>query len=193
MVSKREQILTAAGTLIRREGLTALTTKRVAQEAGCAEGTIFNIFGDKGALIAAVLSFGLDETRALDAAYAKAPEMGLREGLTLIASALVNFYRASYPLAASALADRAVFERYAAAHRNNGTGPQQPWQLLREFLASHEHGLRSEADLDMVALQVVGACQNAVWIELVSGPEVLSLPTQVFAARLADQAIRQIV
>jgi AcrR family transcriptional regulator len=191
-MSKREQILRASAELIRSQGLTALTTKRVAQEAGCAEGTIFNIFGDKGGLLAAVLSFGLPETQALYAARERADDMGLRDGLVAIISALLEFYEASYPLVASALADRAVFERYSTAHRKNDTGPQQPWQLLTGFLRGHEQALDSKTDVEMVALQVVGACQNAMWIELVSGPKLLSKRRYDLVVRLAEQVVREV-
>ena len=37
----RQQILNAAQRLIEKGGFIRLTTKEIAQEAGCAEGTIF--------------------------------------------------------------------------------------------------------------------------------------------------------
>src|ERR1700742_5311024 len=61
----RTRILAATSELIRSEGFSAVTTKKIAAEAGCAEGSIFRIFGDKGGLLAAVLSFGLAETGTL--------------------------------------------------------------------------------------------------------------------------------
>ncbi|MGW4094110.1 TetR/AcrR family transcriptional regulator [Nocardia sp. NPDC004718] len=192
-MSRRERILRATSDIIRREGLTALTTKKVATEAGCAEGTIFNHFGDKGGLLAAVLASSLPEVQSLYESADAARQLGLTEALTSVILRLIDFYRASYPLVASALAERALFERYAAAHRKNGTGPRQAWTVVRELLHRYlEEGvLRQDVDVDMLALQIVGACQNAVWIELVNGPEVIGVSGEEFAKRLAAAVASQ--
>jgi AcrR family transcriptional regulator len=169
----RSRILEATANLIKSEGFSAVTTKKIAAEAGCAEGSIFRHFGDKGGLLAAVLSFGLPETQALmEAVDAAKASPDLRAGLRSVAEALLVFYRASYPLVGSALADRELFERYSNAHREGGTGPQQAWQLVHDFLVAQRAAGRVDPDVDLQvqALCVAGACQNAVWVEMVSGP-----------------------
>jgi AcrR family transcriptional regulator len=104
-MSMRTRILEATSNLIRTEGMSAVTTKKIAAEAGCAEGSIFRNFGDKGGLLAAVLSFGLPETQTLyDTVDGATGSPDVRAGLTAIAEALLGFYRASYPLVGSALA-----------------------------------------------------------------------------------------
>jgi AcrR family transcriptional regulator len=176
-MAMRERILEATANLIKAEGMSAVTTKKIAAEAGCAEGSIFRHFGDKGGLLAAVLSFGLPETLALmDAVEAAKASADLRAGLRSVAEALLEFYRASYPLVGSALADRELFARYSGAHREGGTGPQQAWQLVHDFLAAQQNAGRvgPEVDLQVHALCITGACQNAVWVEMVSG--AASLP-----------------
>jgi AcrR family transcriptional regulator len=196
-MSKRESILEATLAMIRSEGISAVTTKKVAAAAGCAEGTIFNNFGDKGGLLAAVLSFGLPETQTLyrrvEAAQAT-PDLGA--GLVSIVDALMDFYRASYPLVGSALADQGLFARYAQAHRDGGTGPQQAWRLVHDFLVAQQNAgrLAEAADLETVALSVAGACQNAVWVEMVSGRRALphegaGLAERISAAALASVTI----
>ena len=100
-MSMRTRILEATSNLIRTEGMSAVTTKKIAAEAGCAEGSIFRNFGDKGGLLAAVLSFGLPETQTLyDTVDGATGSPDVRAGLTAIAEALLGFYRASYPLSA---------------------------------------------------------------------------------------------
>ncbi|MET9030846.1 TetR/AcrR family transcriptional regulator [Nocardia sp. NPDC004168] len=192
-MTRREQILRATADIIRREGLTALTTKKVAIEAGCAEGTIFNQFGDKGGLLAAVLASALPETQSLYESVNEVRQLDLGAALTIVILKLLDFYRASYPLVASALAERTLFDRYAAAHREKGTGPHQSWTVVRGLMQAYaaRGALRHDVDIDMLALQVVGACQNAVWIELVNGPEVVGLSGQEFAERLAEAVARQ--
>jgi AcrR family transcriptional regulator len=175
-MSIRTRVLEATASLIRSEGFSAVTTKKIAAEAGCAEGSIFRIFGDKGGLLAAVLSFGLAETNTLYEVVEQASASAdLADALRSVADALQDFYRASYPLIGSALADRPLFTRYSTAHQEKGTGPQQAWQLVHDVLVAHHDAGRidTEADLATCALLVAGACQNAVWVEMVSGPPAL--------------------
>lgn len=179
--------MTATAELIRRDGIAALTTKGIALEAGCAEGTIFRHFGDKGGLVAAVLSHGLPEIYRLEALARRPPTADLVDDLTELCAAVIDFYRASYPIAASALADVALFRRYQAAHRAAGSGPRQIWELVAVYLnASISLGIvRHDTDADIEALSIVGACQNAVWVALVNGESALPHAGEHLAVRLA--------
>ena len=139
--ARRELILTATANLIRRDGVAALTTKRVAAEAGCAEGTIFRHFGDKGGLIAAVLSFGLPEIDHLEQVASRKPSGDLVVDLTDLCAATLDFYRASYPIAASALTDATIFQRYRDAHNARGERPSaHPRRGVRPRHRHRRHG-----------------------------------------------------
>src|SRR5215210_8358852 len=59
--ARREQILEAATRVFAGKGFRRATTKEVAREAGVSEGTIYNYFDDKDALLVAILD-GLNET-----------------------------------------------------------------------------------------------------------------------------------
>jgi len=48
-----DKLLAIAEGILEREGLSQLQARRVAQEAGCAVGTVYNIFGDLDGLIVA--------------------------------------------------------------------------------------------------------------------------------------------
>jgi AcrR family transcriptional regulator len=194
-MSMRTRILEATSNLIRTEGMSAVTTKKIAAEAGCAEGSIFRNFGDKGGLLAAVLSFGLPETQTLyDTVDGVTGSPDVRAGLTAIAEALLGFYRASYPLVGSALADRELFTRYSQAHRQGGTGPLQAWQLVHGFLESQRSSRRlpEGPDLPVAALALAGACQNAVWVGMVNGADGLPYGGKGLAAKLADGLLAQL-
>ena len=64
--STRDQIVTATRKLIEDRGIAHITSKQIAQAAGCAEGTIFRHFARKeDLLLAAVLAtFRLCERRS---------------------------------------------------------------------------------------------------------------------------------
>ena len=57
----RQRLLDAASTIFARDGYAGATTRRIAEEAGVAEKTLFAHFGSKGALFAAAFAPGLGE------------------------------------------------------------------------------------------------------------------------------------
>ncbi|GAA1828241.1 hypothetical protein GCM10009836_02470 [Pseudonocardia ailaonensis] len=187
----RERILDATARIIREDGIAAVRTKRIAALAGCSEGSIFTHFEDKGALLAAVLSYGLPEGQALVEAAGRARAApDLRAGLLILAEATRDYYRASLPMSGSALSDRALFERYAAAHRKAGTGPHLVWERLAAYLAVQQDrgAVARHLDLRLEAVSLAGTCQYAAWIEMIDGLE--SLPYgRDFLARMVDSRI----
>jgi AcrR family transcriptional regulator len=65
--ARREQIIEAATRIFAEKGFRHATTREVAREAGVSEGTIYNYFEDKDALLMAILdSLNETERRAED-------------------------------------------------------------------------------------------------------------------------------
>ncbi|HET7270935.1 MAG TPA: helix-turn-helix domain-containing protein, partial [Rubrobacter sp.] len=91
VAARREQILEAAKRVFAQKGFRRATTREVAREAGVSEGTIYNYFQDKDALLLAILDV-LNETehRAEDFQEGLATDFGrfmeeyLRRRMTLI-------------------------------------------------------------------------------------------------------------
>lgn len=89
--ARREQILEAATRVFAKKGFRRATTREVAREAGVSEGTIYNYFEDKDALLMAILD-ALNETerRAADFEEGLATDFGgfveeyLRRRMSLI-------------------------------------------------------------------------------------------------------------
>jgi AcrR family transcriptional regulator len=89
--STREAILAAARKTLSREGLAGTTTRRVAEEAGVAVGTVFLHFPDTSALVEALLDAHLE--KALAQAYRTLPTEGaLIEQLVHVAKRLYDSY-----------------------------------------------------------------------------------------------------
>jgi len=61
VAARREQILRAATRVFAEKGFNRATTREVAREAGISEGTIYNYFEDKDALLMAIMDV-LNET-----------------------------------------------------------------------------------------------------------------------------------
>ncbi len=88
----REQILTLTGRLLETEGLDALQARRIAADADCSVGTIYNIFGDIDGLIIAANSRTLAAmARSLTAALEKAAGLPVRDQLMQLAIAYMQF------------------------------------------------------------------------------------------------------
>ena len=99
----RQRLLAAARKVLEREGLSGTTTRKVAEEAGVALGTVFVHFELVETLVAALLDAHLVEAipRALRAATRK---VGLVEQLTHAARLLYASYDAEPELARAWLA-----------------------------------------------------------------------------------------
>lgn len=93
----RGEILAAARRLFGELGWEGTTTKKVAESAGVAVGTVFLHFPDKSALLEAALRERISEVLA--AAAATLPGSGLLAQLTHLAGALYGMYAEDRALA----------------------------------------------------------------------------------------------
>ncbi|MFI6792930.1 TetR/AcrR family transcriptional regulator [Nonomuraea sp. NPDC050383] len=89
----RRELVDAGGRLLAAEGPSALTTRRVAQQAGVSTTAVYNLFGDKAGLVREMFLAGFER---LAAAFAAVPRTGdpvadlLALGRAYRASALAN-------------------------------------------------------------------------------------------------------
>ncbi|QXG74533.1 TetR/AcrR family transcriptional regulator [Modestobacter sp. L9-4] len=173
----RQRILDATARLLKEKGIARLTTREIAQAADAAEGSITKNFGGKLGLLTALLSSDLPETVAWRDALTpptSRPE-DLRAALTRAADAAIDFYAASLPLIAGAVADAALFEAYRAANTANGTGPQIAVQQMTGYLAAWQQqgALDPAADAAALAVMFCGAAQLHAWTDHLAGPDAL--------------------
>lgn len=76
--ARRNQILDAAVAVFAEKGFHRATTKDIANEAGVAEGTIYNYFGSKGDLLIGIVA-RLTELETLDEELAEALQGDVRD------------------------------------------------------------------------------------------------------------------
>lgn len=70
----RDGVLTAAGEIIAADGVDGLTMRKLAARAGVAVATLYNQFGDRGGVLVAFVSNGLDQLEGdFDEQPARAP------------------------------------------------------------------------------------------------------------------------
>ncbi|MBN9111811.1 MAG: TetR/AcrR family transcriptional regulator [Pseudonocardia sp.] len=94
---RRAAIVAATLPLVLRDG-PAVSTRQIAEAAGVAEGTIFRVFGDKDALMRAVLEKGFDPQSTLDALAAVDRDLPLRARLVAVVAVLQDRLRGAFGL-----------------------------------------------------------------------------------------------
>jgi AcrR family transcriptional regulator len=172
----RAQLVDAAERVLRTRGLTRATTKEIAREAGLAEGTLYLHFADKLDLVRAVherlLPAFIEVVRHLPA---RAGSGTVEGNLTELARSALRLYRDVLPLGSSLFADPELLRRYRGLLAARGGGPHRAWEPVVAYLRAEQRLGRVAADADPMAaaLLLLGACQQLVFVELMTGPEVL--------------------
>jgi AcrR family transcriptional regulator len=171
----RERLLEAAARLIRERGMTRVTTKEIAEAAGAAEGSLFKNFGDKMGLLTTLLSQELPENRAWREAATEAGPGDLETVLSRLMERAIDFYSASLPLVAGAIADTDLLRRQQHANREAGTGPQLAIDAMdTRFRTWQKAGqLAPDTDTYSLALLFCGSAQMQAYVEHLAGPDSL--------------------
>ena len=172
----REQLVDAAERVLRAKGLARATTKEIAREAGYAEGTLYLHFADKLDLVRAVherlLPAFVELIRHLPG---KAGLGTVEQNLTDLARGALRLYRDLLPLGSSLFADPELLERFRALLADRGGGPHRAWEPVVAYLQAEQAlgRVAPGADPAAAALLLLGACQQLVFVELMTGPETL--------------------
>jgi len=172
----RAQLVDAAERVLRAKGLARATTKEIAREAGYAEGTLYLHFADKLDLVRAVheklLPAFVEVVRHLPERAGTGTVQG---NLTELAHGALRLYRDLMPLGSSLFADPELLRRFRALLADRGGGPHRAWEPVVAYLEAEQAlgRVAPEADPAAATLLLLGACQQLVFVEQMSGPETL--------------------
>ena len=187
----RKQILDAAQRLIEAGGFTRLTTKEIAQEAGCAEGTIFKHFKRKEDLCLAVVLE--NSPRFKDTIAQKhAGEGQVRKNLEDIALAAIRFSDKLIPLAVALFADANLLARHRQILQESGRGPKDVFDLIAAYVSEEQQIGRINRDavpLGVSAL-LLGPCFHWAFLRQGMGKNLLPMNDQEFATSLVSTLTR---
>src|SRR5918995_869991 len=170
------QLVDAAERVLRAKGLAKATTREIAREAGLAEGTLYLHFADRLDLVRAVheklLPAFVEVVRHLPA---RAGSGTVEGNLTELAHGALRLYRDLMPLGSSLFADPELLRRFRALLAERGGGPHRAWEPVVAYLEAEQAlgRVAPEADPAAATLLLLGACQQLVFVELMSGPETL--------------------
>lgn len=145
----RKQVLDAAETIVRRDGVARLTLDAVVKEAGISKGGILYHFSGKQALIQGMLERLFREVQAeLDALLAKEPEGPGRWVRAYIRSA----FQTTHP-------DQDLTSALVAALAND---PELLAPLEQEFTRWEEQGLKDGLEPDLAMALMLAA--DGFWL-----------------------------
>ncbi|HSK17400.1 MAG TPA: TetR/AcrR family transcriptional regulator [Gaiellaceae bacterium] len=183
--SLRRTIVEAADRVIREHGLAGTTTREIAREAGCAEGSIYVHFEDKIDLVIAVILEGEPHFARLVELPGSAGEGTVEANLAAWADEVLALMGDNLPIFLALLGDRAVFDRFAERMHERGTGLIAAVGAAAAYVRAEQELGRIDpaADPEVVAGAIVGACRDQALRSLL-GP-VDRRPGTGFARELA--------
>ena len=183
--STRQKILDATQRLIEKDGSMRLTTKEIAREAGCAEGTLFNHFKSKEDLSLAVVLENAPKFRE----QLSKPRAGLstvEETLEEFALASIEFFEKLVPLAASLLADIETLKRHRKAMASQERGPKDVFQILGAYISREKELNRIGSNVSPAGATalLLGPCFHRVFIRQVMGKDLINSTDREFVVEL---------
>jgi len=182
----RNDLLKAATHLIHSRGLARVTTREIAREAGCAEGTLYKHFETKDDLFLAVLleSFPKFET-ALDLTHDG--QANIAENLGQIAMASIRFFERVLPPGVALLADSTLLARHRKRLRAKDRGPRHLYEAVAKYITSEQEVGRINRALDPfgAASVLLGPCFQWVLTRMINGSTPLKLTDEQFCRNLA--------
>jgi AcrR family transcriptional regulator len=177
-VETHRRLVDAAERVLRVKGLARATTKEIAREAGLAEGTLYLHFADKLDLIRAVQEKLLPPfIELLLQLPAKSGARTVEANLTEVAEQAMALYRDMLLVGSGLFADPELLERFRTRMRELGGGPHRAYEPIVAYLEAEQALGRVAAGADLVGAGVLllGGCQQHVFVEQLSGPDLAPL------------------
>jgi AcrR family transcriptional regulator len=184
----REEILAAAGRIMRAEGYARATTKAIAREAGFSEAALYKHFQDKTEIFLGVLAELLPGLAALIQRLEElAGERTVRANLEEVAATAIAFYAETFPVAMSLYSTRDLLAAHRDRVRELGAGPRVPLDGVARYLEAERRlgRIGSDADPAAMAALLLGACFQEAFLATFEG----EVPTEAVRAELAHSLV----
>ncbi len=149
MNKTRRKLIRATERLLRRDGLARVTTRKIAREAGVAEGALYHHFGDKAELLYAVVQQSMGDFReVLEILPLQVGQRTVRENLEHTLQAAFDFQFKIVPIVCSLYADQPLLARTREILNERGVGPQCSVAVLAVYLQAEQRLGRVAADIE---------------------------------------------
>lgn len=187
----RQYILEAVERILQTKGLARLTTKEIALEAGCAEGTIYKHFQSKEELVLSAVAENLPDILALLEPQ-RAGQHPLETNLQNIAKTVINYYEKLIPRSAFLFADIELLGRFREWMQEQKAGPLKLFEPIVSYIeAEQELGrLNQTVQPFYFASLLLGSCFQYVFIRCFQGNDPYPVTEQQFIAGLVQTLLQ---
>jgi AcrR family transcriptional regulator len=191
-MDKRRQILEAAERVFRSKGLSKTTTREIARDAGCAEGTLYLHFDDRVALFCAVLDECLPDVK--EPLYQLKDLVGkrtVRLNLEMVVAAYLSLHQRIQAAICSIFAEPELLQTYRERLIERGKGPHISEGILIDYIRAEQRICRigRRAAPEAISSMLLGACFYRVMIARFMGEPLQPAP-EVFTRNLVDTLLR---
>jgi AcrR family transcriptional regulator len=137
--SRRAEILAATEKLIRSRGLSGVTTREIAEAAGCSEGALYVHFKGRVDLLLAVLEESLpDMLKPLDSLQQAVGRATPQRNLEAALRGVFSFHRRVTPMLASLFAEPELLTAYRKSLTRAGKGPHRATGRLAGYILAEQ-------------------------------------------------------
>jgi AcrR family transcriptional regulator len=183
----RDRILEAAERVLRSKGLAGATTRQIAREGGCADGTLYVHFRDRTELFLALLYERVPRfSEPLRQLAHRIGRRTVRANLEEAALAALEFHHHVVPLFASLFAEPEMLASYRRGLRERQGGPHRSIEAIAMYLREEQQRGRvsGAADPDIAATTLVTACFGQTFTRLFIGNDRSVEEDKRFAKKL---------
>jgi AcrR family transcriptional regulator len=174
---KRQQIIDAAERVLRSKGLSRTTTREIAREVGCADGTLYVHFDDRIALFLALLEQNLPGfLQPLQALEQQVGRRSVRANLEAVLHGALEFQNRMLPMITSLFAELELLRAHRDVLRRKNIGPHRSLAAVEDYIhAEQEIGrVGKHCEPRAAAFMLLGACFYRTFLEHLMGDSYAS-------------------
>ena len=167
----RDLIVDAAAEVLRERGLTRATTKEIARAAGLSEAALYKHFPAKIDIFIAVLKERTPGhlVEVLEGLPQRVGSGSVTAHLTEVARVAIMFYLATFPIAASVVAEKELLAAYRRELADRGAGPGAPLHALTAYLTAERAAGRISTEPEPAARLLLGGCLQYAFLAQFAG------------------------
>jgi len=180
----RRHILKAAEQIIQEKGLGAATTRAIALQAGCAEGSIYRYFPDKHALfMEVVLQQSPEFLEVLHGLESRVGISTVRLNLEQVALVSLRFYRTVIPLVGGSMAEHKLLQEQRRHFQETKRGPMKAFAHLNDYLRMEQRlgRVAGRCSPEHVSRLLLATCFGQAFMEELVGDEARLGGDEAFA------------
>jgi len=187
----RQYILDAAEQMLQTKGLARLTNKEIAEAAGCAEGTLYNHFETKEALILAAIEEHLPESFTV-VGDNRIGEHSIEENVQDIVRAAMRYYQNLLPLTTALFADMDLLAHFRLWLEEHQRGPLGLYEIVARYVAAEQRlgRLKPEVKPFAFAALLLGPCHQYAFIQHFQGLNSFPVSEEQFVADLVQTLLQ---